>query len=71
MKNMSTSIYGNIVAFDESPLKEGLLYAGTDDGLIQISENGGDSWTKISSVAGVPGRTYVNMLKASLFLMKM
>ena len=67
MKNMSTSIYGNIVAFDESPLKEGLLYAGTDDGLIQISENGGGSWTKISSVSGVPERTYVNMLKASLF----
>jgi len=67
MKNKSTSIYGNIVAFDESPVKEGLLYAGTDDGLIQISEDGGDSWTKISSVSGVPERTYVNMLRASLY----
>ncbi|HKL39475.1 MAG TPA: hypothetical protein VJ894_02295 [Cryomorphaceae bacterium] len=66
MKNKSTSIYGNIVAFDESPLQEGLLYAGTDDGLIQISENGGESWTKISNVSGVPERTYVNMLRASL-----
>jgi len=66
MKNKSTTIYGNIVAFDESPLKEGLLYAGTDDGLIQVSENGGDSWTKISNVSGVPERTYVNMLRASL-----
>jgi photosystem II stability/assembly factor-like uncharacterized protein len=66
MKNKSTSIYGNIVAFDESPLVEGLLYAGTDDGLIQVSENGGDSWTKISNVLGVPERTYVNMLRASL-----
>jgi hypothetical protein len=55
------------VAFDESPFKEGLLYAGTDDGLIQVSEDGGDSWTKISSVDGVPDRTYVNMLKASLY----
>ncbi|MCZ4407556.1 glycosyl hydrolase [Cryomorphaceae bacterium 1068] len=67
MKNKSTSIYGNIVAFDESPIKEGLLYAGTDDGLIQISEDGGDTWTKVASVSGVPDRTYVNMLKASLY----
>ncbi len=66
MKNMSTSIYGNIVAFDESPLVEGLLYAGTDDGLIQISENGGDSWKKIDGVDGVPEKTYVNMLRASI-----
>ncbi len=65
-KNQSTSIYGNIVAFDESPLTEGLLYAGTDDGLIQISEDGGSNWTKVEGIAGVPDRTYVNMLKASL-----
>ena len=39
MKNASTTIYGNIVALDESPLKKGLLYAGTDDGAVQISEN--------------------------------
>ncbi len=65
-KNQSTSIYGNIVAFDESPLVEGLLYAGTDDGLIQISENGGSSWTKVASFPGVPQSTYVNMIKASV-----
>jgi photosystem II stability/assembly factor-like uncharacterized protein len=65
MKNMSTSIYGNIVAMDESPLVEGLLYVGTDDGLIQISENGGNSWTKYESFSGVPARTYVNALIAS------
>jgi photosystem II stability/assembly factor-like uncharacterized protein len=66
MKNMSTSIYGNIVAMDESPLAEGLIYVGTDDGLIQITEDGGDSWTKTASFPGVPDRTYVNMLRASL-----
>lgn len=64
-KNRSTSIYGNIVALDESPLKEDLLYAGTDDGLIHITENGGETWRKIESVAGVPEMTYVNMLLAS------
>ncbi|MCK5856907.1 MAG: hypothetical protein KAG64_05420 [Bacteroidales bacterium] len=65
-KNASTSIYGNIVAFDESPKKEGLLYVGTDDGLIQISEDMGKSWKKQTSVAGVPETTYVSCLKASL-----
>ena len=65
MKNKSTTIYGNIVAFDQSPLDANLLYAGTDDGLIQVSENGGESWSKKSSFPGVPDMTYVNMVWAS------
>ena len=64
-KNRSTSQYGTIVALDESPFNENLLYAGTDDGLVQITENGGANWTRISSFPGVPSRTYVNMLLAS------
>lgn len=65
MKNQSTTIFGNIVALDESPVKQGLLYVGTDDGLIQVSENDGVTWTKYASFSGVPAITYVNMLKAS------
>ena len=65
MKNRSTTIYGNIVALDESPLQQGLLYVGTDDGLIQVSENDGAGWVKTDGVRGVPDRTYVNMLLAS------
>lgn len=65
MKNKSTTIYGNIVAFDQSPKNANLLYAGTDDGLVQVSENGGESWTKKESFPGVPKMTYVNMLWAS------
>jgi photosystem II stability/assembly factor-like uncharacterized protein len=64
-KNASTSQYGNIVAFTESPVKEGLLYAGTDDGLIQVSSDGGNSWIKYSSFPTVPDTTYVNALIAS------
>ena len=64
-KNRSTTIYGNIVALDESPLQEGLLYVGTDDGLIQVSDNGGENWQRLESFPGVPERTYVNMVKAS------
>jgi len=64
-KNASTSFYGNIVALDESPLVEGLLYVGTDDGLIQVSENGGASWRKIERFPGVPELTYVSAVLAS------
>lgn len=61
----STSVYGNIVTLDESPLQEGLLYVGTDDGLIQISEDGGQSWRKIGHFPGVPAYTYVQQVMAS------
>ncbi|MEM6830555.1 MAG: glycosyl hydrolase, partial [Bacteroidota bacterium] len=64
-KNRSTSPYGTIVAMDESPKNNNLLYVGTDDGLIQVTENGGESWTKTSSFPGVPSKTYVNMVLAS------
>lgn len=63
----STSVYGNIVALDESPLKKGLLYIGTDDGLIQVSEDGGENWRKISEFPGVPANTYVNQVLADLY----
>ena len=66
MKNMSTTIYGNIVAFDESPIKKGLLYAGTDDGLIQTSTDAGLNWSKTSSFTDVPENTRVNMIVASV-----
>ena len=66
MKNASTTIYGNIIALDESPKKKGLLYAGTDDGCIQVSENDGSNWTKYTTFTGVPQNTRVNMICASL-----
>jgi photosystem II stability/assembly factor-like uncharacterized protein len=64
-KNASTSQYGTIVALDESPVQEDLLYIGTDDGLIQVTENRGDSWRRIDKFPGVPERTYVNEVLAS------
>ena len=64
-KNASTSFYGNIVALAESPKKEGLIYAGTDDGLIQVTANGGESWTKHETFSGIPDKTYVSRLTAS------
>src|SRR5579863_3526840 len=64
-KNVSTSFYGNIVALTESPKKEGLIFVGTDDGLIQVTSDGGQSWTKYEKFAGVPDMTYVSRLAAS------
>jgi photosystem II stability/assembly factor-like uncharacterized protein len=64
-KNASTSFYGNIVALAESPKKEGLIYVGTDDGLIQVTADGGQSWTKYEKFVGVPDMTYVSRLAAS------
>jgi photosystem II stability/assembly factor-like uncharacterized protein len=64
-KNQSTSFYGNIVALSESPKKEGLIYAGTDDGLIQVTSDGGANWTKYEKFPGVPEKTYVSRLAAS------
>jgi photosystem II stability/assembly factor-like uncharacterized protein len=64
-KNVFTSPFGTIVSFDESPLEEGLLYAGTDDGLIQVSEDAGETWRKVESFRGVPDLSYVADVVAS------
>ena len=64
-KNVFTSPYGTIVAFDESPLVEGLLYVGTDDGLVQVSEDGGDAWRRQEAFPGVPAMAYVADVVAS------
>jgi photosystem II stability/assembly factor-like uncharacterized protein len=64
-KNASTSFYGNLVSLSESPLVEGVLYAGSDDGLISISENSGGDWRKVDNVAGVAQNSYVSALAAS------
>ena len=64
-KNVSTSPFGNIVALTESPLVEGLIYAGTDDGLIQVTADGGQNWRRIDSFPGVPDMAYVSDLEAS------
>ncbi|MBX2817821.1 MAG: glycosyl hydrolase, partial [Saprospiraceae bacterium] len=65
MKNSSTSPFGTIVAFSESPLDANLLVVGTDDGLLQISKDGGESWSRIEGIKGVPEMSYVNDVLAS------
>ncbi|MCI0416816.1 glycosyl hydrolase [bacterium] len=64
-KHQSTSFYGNIVSLAESPLKQGLLFVGTDDGLVQISEDGGSNWRKLHQFPGVPDNSYISRLTPS------
>jgi photosystem II stability/assembly factor-like uncharacterized protein len=59
------SMYSTITALSESPVEEGLIYACTDDGLIQVTENGGENWRKIDNIPGIPGRCFVNDIRAS------
>ena len=61
------SNYNTITSLSESPLLKGLIYAGTDDGFIQVTNNGGRQWTKISvTKMGLPARSFVNDIKADL-----
>ncbi|MGH9465476.1 MAG: WD40/YVTN/BNR-like repeat-containing protein [Thermoanaerobaculia bacterium] len=64
-KNRSTSFYGNIISLTESPLAAGLIYIGSDDGLVQVTEDGGGAWRRIERFPGVPEMTYVSDLEAS------
>ncbi|MDG1571270.1 glycosyl hydrolase [Robiginitalea sp. M366] len=61
------SNYNTITSLSESPLQEGLLYAGTDDGYIAVSSDGGGSWDRIPVTRlGLPARSFVNDIKADL-----
>ena len=62
--------YGTVVALEESPAKQGLLYAGTDDGNVWKSSNDGATWENIGkNIAGLPnmGEVYVTRIEASKF----
>ncbi|MBN1223828.1 MAG: glycosyl hydrolase [Candidatus Aminicenantes bacterium] len=59
------SIYSTISSISESSLVEGLIYAGTDDGLIQVTEDGGKTWRKVEKIPGVPDYYFVNEIRAS------
>jgi hypothetical protein len=64
-RHASTSFYGTCIALSETPGTEGLIYVGTDDGLVQVTEDGGKTWRQVEKFPGVPDRTYVTRLLAS------
>jgi photosystem II stability/assembly factor-like uncharacterized protein len=55
--------YGTLTSISESPLKFGLLYAGSDDGLVHVTRDGGENWTKISD--NLPEQRWVSRVQAS------
>jgi photosystem II stability/assembly factor-like uncharacterized protein len=65
-RNDGTSSFGEITTIAESPLDPAVLWVGTDDGNVQVSTDGGDSWSEVSrNVSGVPDGTYVSRVAAS------
>lgn len=65
-RNDGTSSYGEITTLSESPLDPDILWAGTDDGNVQVSTDGGRSWNEVSAGAeGVRSGTYVSRVAAS------
>ncbi len=63
--NNATTPLSNIVSIDESPLMEGLIYVGTDDGLVQVTEDGGKTWRRTDKFASFPDGIYVTSVRAS------
>lgn len=63
----STSPFGQLKTLAESPLKQGMLYAGTDDGLIWLTEDDGANWTKYDNFPGVPHMTLVTAVLPSMY----
>jgi photosystem II stability/assembly factor-like uncharacterized protein len=65
-RNDGTSTFGNLTAIAESPLDADVLYAGTDDGNLQVTRDGGATWTNVvSSMPGLPDQTYITRIVAS------
>ena len=62
--NTGVEVYGTIFAFEESPHAAGLLWAGSDDGRIHLSRDGGDRWTEITP-PGMPEFGVVNVIDLS------
>ena len=63
--NGAMSKYATLTSIAESPLTAGLLYTGSDDGLIHISEDGGQNWQKSGALPKVPVRSFINDIEAS------
>ena len=62
--NTGVEVYGTVFALAESPLAKGLLWAGTDDGLVHVTRDGGTTWTNVTP-KGLPEWIQVNSIEAS------
>ncbi len=64
--NGAMSKYSTITAVSESPVVAGTLVVGTDDGLVQVSSNGGGTWTRTTPLPGLPPLSFINDVEASV-----
>ena len=65
--NGAMSKYATLTSVSESPVKAGVLVVGSDDGLVQVSSNGGQSWTRAAALPGVPPYSFINRVETSLY----
>ena len=63
-ENTGVEVYANILTFEESPVKQGVLWAGSDDGLVHVSRDNGKSWTNVTPKA-MPEWGSVNIIEPS------
>jgi len=65
-RNDGISRYGTITTVDESPLSADVLWVGTDDGQVQVTQDAGATWSNVTdNVPDLPGRRYVTRIEAS------
>jgi len=65
-RNDGISYYGNITTLAESPSEADIIWVGTDDGNVQVTRDGGATWTDVTdNLPGVPALTYVTRVRAS------
>ncbi|MFT5138406.1 MAG: photosystem II stability/assembly factor-like uncharacterized protein [Rhodothermales bacterium] len=65
--NGAMSKYSTLTSISESPLTEGIIYTGSDDGLIHVTTNGGSDWQQTTPLPDVPPLSFINDIEASLF----
>ena len=61
------SNYGSLTSIGESPLDSMVVYTGSDDGQVQLTKDGGKTWTNLTSKIGVPPQTYVSTVLPSKY----
>ncbi len=66
--NTTAEFHCTITAIAQSPLDQNLIWVGTDDGNLQITRNGGKTWTNvIANIHGLPPHSWVSSVNASHF----
>ncbi len=64
--NGAMSKYATLTSISESPVTEGVMVVGTDDGLVQVSSNAGGSWSRAAALPGLPPQSFINDVEASM-----